>query len=176
MNSHGWEPRIWTRITEGETEPQRGDPLYPENQHDKCEKPRSLNSSFYKWGVKIQRREMASAPQLEGKWECMCVAGATRSPKSQVDDHFVNQGASRSKLFLWNERSGQNSLMVHTQIPWFLVGQEKVRKLTLLEWFLLTNTSEFLLSVPSNHWLSGFLILHVWGRLGQQKPKEVKEV
>lgn len=43
---------------------------------------------------------MASAPQLEGKWECVCVAGATRSPKSQVDDHFVNWGASRSVLSL----------------------------------------------------------------------------
>lgn len=87
---------------------------------------------------------MASAPQLEGKWECVCVAGATRSPKSQVDDHFVNRGASRSVLSLYNERSGQNCLMVQTQIPRFLVEQEKVRKLTLLGWFLLTNTSEFL--------------------------------
>lgn len=55
--------------------------------------------------------------------------------------------------------------MAQTNVPWCPVGAVKVRKLALLGGFLLTNTSELLLPVSSNHCFSGFLVLQVWGKL-----------
>lgn len=67
-------------------------------RYDKHEKPWSSNSSFYKWRVKAQRREMAcQLPSWTGSGN---VGGPPGSPKAQVDDHFARQVVSSFTLSL----------------------------------------------------------------------------